>query len=335
MRVFILISILVITLGSCDQKKANSNQQDDKAVSSIDSISLITNQIANDSSNYKLFLKRAYLNLEEGKIDPAFRDVNTALDLEPKAPETFMLLSDLYFILGNVDNAISALRKAAELDPSDEQAYIKLAETYLIIKNYSMAQKSAEMALSINIDNDQAYFLKGIAFLEQGDTTIAITNFRIAANLDTANYEALMQLGSLYQNAGDTIAFKYYFSAFNARPDDEFVLFSIARYYQELGKYEDALIYYEKVNEIYPQNKYAFFNKAYILLVENEDFENAEIAFQQAINIDPSYVEAVYNLGRTYEAKGLYTEAAIKYRQALELYPNYPLAIDGLNRMNH
>lgn len=334
MRVFILISILVITLGGCDQKKANSSQQENEAVSSIDSITLITNLIANDSSNYKLFLKRAYLNLEEGKIDPAFRDVNTALDLEPKAPETFMLLSDLYFILGNVDNAISALRKAAELDPNDEQAYIKLAETYLIIKNHSMALKSADIALSINIDSDQAYFLKGIVFMERGDTTNAITNLRIAANLDTANYEVLMQLGSIYQNIGDTIAFKYYFSALKTKPNDEMALFSIARFYQELGKFDDALIYYEKVNEIFPQNKYAFFNKAYILLVENEDFENAEIAFQEAINIDPSYVEAVYNLGRTYEAQGLYTEAATKYRQALEIYPNYPLAIDGLNRMN-
>ena len=140
--------------------------------------------------------------------------------------------------------------------------------------------------------------------------------------------------GGSILNSDNTIAFKYYFSALNARLDDEFVLFSIARYYQELGKYEDALIYYEKVNEDFPQNKYAFFNKAYILLVENEDFENAEITFQQAINIDPSYVEAVYNLGRTYEAKGLYAEAATKYRHALEIYPNYSLAIDGLNRMN-
>jgi len=334
MRVFILISILFITFYGCDQKKVNSNQQDHKTDSSIDSIALITNLIASDSTNYKLFLKRAYLNFEEGKIDPAFRDVNAALDLEPKAPETFMLLSDLYFILGNVDSAISALRKAAELDPSDEKAYIKLAETYLIIKNHSMAQKSADIALSINIDSDQAYFLKGIVFMEQGDTTNAITNFRIAANLDTANYEVLMQLGSIYQSIGDTIAFKYYFSALNARPDDENALFNIARYYQELMQFEDALTYYEKVNKIYPQNKYAFFNKGYILLVENEDFDNAEMAFEQAINIDPSYVEAVYNLGRTYEAQGRYTEATTKYRHALEIYPNYPLAIDGLNRIN-
>ncbi|PLW94221.1 MAG: glycosyltransferase, partial [Marinilabiliales bacterium] len=59
----------------------------------------------------------------------------------------------------------------------------------------------------------------------------------------------------------------------------------------------------------------------------------ASNAFQQALNIDPSYVEAVYNLGRTYEALGLREEAAIKYRQVLELHTNYPLAIEGLNRL--
>ena len=89
----------------------------------------------------------------------------------------------------------------------------------------------------------------------------------------------------------------------------------------------------EKLNNIYLLNKWAFYNKGYILLVEYELFDEAADAFQQALNIDPSFVDAVYNLGRTYEAQGLYEEAVVKYRQALELETNYPLAIDGLNRL--
>jgi len=42
----------------------------------------------------------------------------------------------------------------------------------------------------------------------------------------------------------------------------------------------------------------------------------------------------VYNLGRTYEARGNYKEAREQYRQALKLKTNYPLAIDGLNRLD-
>jgi len=335
MRFQLLVALsIIILLSACDQQqKNNSTDTEERYITSADSIDMLTKLIVKDSGNYKLFLRRAYLNLETGKVDPAFRDVNMALEMEPKAAENFLLLSDLYFVLGNIESAVSALRKAAELDPNDEQAYIKLSETYLIIKNYSMAKKSADVALSINQDNEQAYFLKGIAFLEEGDTSHAITYLQIASNMDTANYRVLIQLGSIYQQLKDTIAFDYYNSALRAKPDDELALFNMARFYQEIENYEDALAYYEKVNAKYPMNKLAFYNKGYILLVEYENFEGASNAFQQALHIDPTYVEAVYNLGRTYEAQGLYQEAILKYRQALELHTNYPLAIEGLNRL--
>jgi len=64
------------------------------------------------------------------------------------------------------------------------------------------------------------------------------------------------------------------------------------------------------------------------------DFEQAKEAFHQAINIDPSYFEAVYNLGRINEETGDYDLARIQYKQALELETNYPLAIEGLNRLD-
>lgn len=333
MRYTFLIAIFIMAFSSCEQQQPDSTDKEESYVSKADSIDIVTQLIAKDSGDYNLFLKRASLNLESGKVDPAFRDVNMALDIKPNAADNFLLLSDLYFVLGNVESAVSALRKAAELDPKDEKAYIKLAETYLVIKNYSMARKSADIALTINLDNGDAYFLKGISFLEEGDTNRALTNLRIASNLDTANYRTLMQLGSIYQQLNDTIAMDYFHASLRAKPDDETALFNMGRLYQELGDYEKAMSYYEKVTNLYPMNKWACYNKGYILLVEYEDFEAAASLFQQALTIDPAYVEAVYNLGRTYEAQGLYTEAVIQYRQALELHTNYPLAIEGLNRL--
>jgi tetratricopeptide (TPR) repeat protein len=71
----------------------------------------------------------------------------------------------------------------------------------------------------------------------------------------------------------------------------------------------------------------------YIYLVELQDYEMAEKAFSQAISIDPGYAEAVYNLGRTYEAQKRYSDAIQQYRTALTIRTNYDLAIEGLNRL--
>lgn len=333
MRIFILVFLIVFSLAGCQQEGRNTKKENSQ-LTTVDSLEIVTDMISSDSSDYRLYLLRAHLNVEQGKIDPAFRDVNTALELNPQASDTYLLLSDLYFIIGNADNAIGALKKAAELDPRNEVPYVKLAETYLILKNYSMAQKSTDMALSINVNNADAYFLKGIAFMEQGDTVSAVTNLRISANMDTAAYPAYMQLAAIFQQQHDSIALDYYKEALSIRPDDEKALFGLARFYQELGSFDDALAYYKKVNELFPQVKEAWFNSGYIYLVEKENFDQAIHYFKQAIYIDPAYVEAVYNLGRTYEAQGKYDEAAAQYRQALELHTNYPLAIEGLNRMH-
>jgi len=65
------------------------------------------------------------------------------------------------------------------------------------------------------------------------------------------------------------------------------------------------------------------------------DFEQAVSEFDKAIEIKPDYTAAVYNLGRTYEVMGKKALAEEKYRKALKLTTNYPLAIDGLNRLEN
>ena len=333
MRIFILVFLFAFSLAGCRSGDGNTKKENNP-VTTVDSLEIITDMIRSDSSNYQLYLQRAHLNVEQGKIDPAFRDVNAALKLNPQASDTYLLLSDLYFIIGNADNTIGALKKAAELNPHDEIPYVKLAETYLIMKNYSMAQKSIDKALSINVNSARAYFLKGVAFMEQGDTVSAVTNLRVSANMDTAGFAAYMQLASIFQQQHDSAAVDYYKEALKVKPDDEKALFGLARFYQELGRQDEALAYYKKVNELFPENEKAWFNSGYIYLVDKEDYSQAVHFFKQAIYIDPAYVEAVYNLGRTYEAQGKYDEAAVQYRQALELHTNYPLAIEGLNRMH-
>ena len=62
--------------------------------------------------------------------------------------------------------------------------------------------------------------------------------------------------------------------------------------------------------------------------------ESAAQAFRQVIDLNPANVRAVYNLGRAYEAMGRYEEARLQYRRSLKLLTNYPLAVQGLNRLD-
>lgn len=331
---FVFVFLIAVFLFSCDSLLDKSKAKGGENFNAADSVEILTRLINNDSTNYEYFEKRAFYYLQKGNIDPAFRDLSYALQLKPDAPSLYFMLSDIYFLLGKTDNSISALKKAYELGPENEKAFLKLSERYLMLQDYDNALAYAERAISMNLDNSDAYYYKGIVKMETGDTLAALNNLKIACNLDTLNYKAFMQVGGLLSVLNDTTAESYFVGALKASPGDESALFLLALFYQEHWKFDKAIEAYQVINEFYPDNQRAFYNLGYIYLVELNEPKNAADAFRQAIVIYPKYLEAIYNLGRTYEELGQYDLAREQYRKSLELLPNYPLAVQGLNRLD-
>ncbi len=324
------VSLLLLFQVSCQQNTTKRTEQ----AQSVDSLDLLTRQIREDSSDYRLYLSRGRLYLDAGAVNPAFRDVNSALSLNREDPEVYSVLADIYFVIGKSDDAIGALNKALELAPESVSYVVKLARTHMMLRNYDVAYRYIERALSMDFQNAEAYYLKGIYLLEAEDTLGAITNMKIAGNYDTSFYETYMHTASLLNKLNDTTAVEYFRFALRARPNDEQALFLMGLTYQDQGRYENALDCYEKLMAVNPGYKQVYYNMGYIYLVEYADFQQAEKYFLQAINIDPGYADAVYNLGRTYEAMGQYDEARRQYRMTLEIRTNYDLAIEGLNRLD-
>ncbi len=58
-------------------------------------------------------------------------------------------------------------------------------------------------------------------------------------------------------------------------------------------------------------------------------YEAAIGAFKRASAIRPNVPSVHYNLGQAYEAAGVPSEAAYEYNKALELNPNYKLALEA------
>jgi len=329
---FPLLLILVISIiFGCD----NSNQKKNTAINSnIDSLTIVSDLLIKDSLNPQLFAARSELYFKKGNINYALRDLQSALELSPNDPNLYILLSDIYLALGQTENSIASLKKSIRLNPDKETAYLKLSEIYLILEDPVTAIRYADEAISLNRENPESYYVKAMGLMENKDTLAAINNFGISANNSSDNYLANMQLGAIYTAKYDTLSKTFFEKALIAKPDDERALYYLGMFYQENKEFTKAIIKFSRIAELYPDNKRVYYNMGYIYLVEMEDFENAKIMFQEAISINPRYVEAVYNLGRTMEAMGDYNGAREQYKNALELLPNYPLAIQGLNRLD-
>ncbi len=321
-------------LFSCTHPKENRLKTTNK--DSVDSIQLLTQKIiASDSTDYRLFLKRAKLYLAHNRVDPCLRDIEKALSLNRKDPEIFYQLSDTYFVLGKIKESEDALKKSIALNPKREKSYLKFARLKLILKAYPSATKLANKALSLNPDDAHAFFLKAMVNIEQGDTSHSIQNLRIAINLDTNYYEAMMQLGTILSLRNKQSASNWFKKALQEKSGNRAALYGLAMAYQNSGSFDSALRIYDTILKKDSTEPQIYFNKGYIYLVEKLDYAHAKKEFEKALTLDSTSVKSIYNLGRTYEAEKQMKKAKYYYHKALKVVPNYPLAIAGLNRIEH
>jgi len=328
MRLILGSLLIVFLLFSC----SNDNQENNVVID--DPLEFLNSEISKHPEDYKLYAQRASIYLEQGKLDPALRDLNIAINLKPDDSDLYVILADIYFIMGNKENSISSLEKSISLDSDNELPLVKLSELYLLTGEYQKAQLYADRALLINLNIAEPYYFKAMAMLEMGDTTNSIINLKIASNIDTQNFAANMQLGIIYYTINDSISEVYLKKAIANQPDNSSALYYLGMLYQDNNKFDKALNVYTDLINNTNSKKRAYYNSAYIYLVELNDYERAEEMFLEAIAIDPNFVEAVYNLGRTYEAQSNYNMARQYYEKALIILPNYPLAIQGLNRLD-
>ena len=100
------------------------------------------------------------------------------------------------------------------------------------------------------------------------------------------------------------------------------------------GDFQKAIMKIKELNMMYP-NVPLLFNLIGACYKELGQLEGASKMFESAININPDYSEAHFNLGAMYNALGRKTAAIDCYKRAVELTPNYPDAHNNLGFLLH
>ena len=96
-----------------------------------------------------------------------------------------------------------------------------------------------------------------------------------------------------------------------------------------LGKFDDAVLLYQKAILIKPDYSKAHYNYAGALQDMGE-LEEAIISYQRSIEIDSNYAEAHNNLGNVYQELGQLEDAVASYQRAIIINSNYVEAIYSL-----
>jgi tetratricopeptide (TPR) repeat protein len=294
----------------------------------------LTKRIGSDASDPALYKQRAKVYLLDHQFDKALNDINKAISIDPSGVAYYVTLSDIYLLMGQPEKTREALAKALALEPGNNESLLKMARLNLIIKDYKGTFEYVGKCLDAEPLNPRAYYIRAIAMLESGDTVKAVDDLKRAVDQDQQYFEAYVELGELYSLRKDNMAAAYYGNALRIKPGNKEVLYMLGMFYQESGQYEKALETYTQLETVDTTLRTAPFNRGYIYLVYLKEFSRAAEMFTKAIRADPEYYEAYFNRGYAFELMGDLHRAYGDYQNALKIKPNYPNAVDGLNRLD-
>ena len=331
---------LLFVLFACDNTPKPEPDPDTQVPSTHitvnEAIQLLSDSIAMDSTNARLYTSRAKAYFASEQVGQAMVDINKSLQLDPNNIETYLLLADVYYALGDQDNIASTLNRAVEINSLDARPLVKLAELNLLQQNYNLAFAYVDKALGLSSYNPKAYFVKGMCFMaSKQDTVNALKNYQLASEQDESFYDPVEQISRIYAIQQPPYAMDYLRKAQQQFPDVPTARYELALYLQSHGEPEEAMAHYDTILMQYPYNYIVLFNKGYVNYVYLMDNEAALDYFNRALTINPAYIDAKYNKGRVLEQMGDYSQATEIYKDVLKTQPDYKLAIEALNRVQN
>jgi len=188
------------------------------------------------------------------------------------------------------DKSIEAFNVATLLEPDSADNYKNLAFVYMSSNRNEQAIGPLQDLVELNKELDGYKYLGEIYYNLGKEKT---SSYRMSENtqdsVDANEYYyksiAVLEEGTkLYPEEGD-------------------MLRTLSAAYIEVGEAEIALSSLKSLVEKEPNNKTYRYNYG-VLLLQTEDYPAAEKQFLKALEIDPEYDNAAYNLGITYVSWG-------------------------------
>lgn len=210
---------------------------------------------------------------------------------------------------------------------STEKMLARLAERKLSQKETGLAVAISQSVEKMNPDNPEAKAVRGYAALEEGKTKEAETVFEsLSKAKGAAGAAGLEGLAAVNVKAGNTDkAMQLLDEVEKKAPDRPYaavlkgnILYSQNKKAAAQKEFEQAT--QGKEGAVY--HKAAAFNQLGRIYANQKAYEKARGFYDQAIELDPYYIEATANKGVTYEKEGDWSRALALYKNAQVLQPS-------------
>ena len=220
--------------------------------------------------------------------------------------------------------AIAHYRQAIQLAPQQVSYHLKLGQAWTGIENYARANLAFFTGFGISPQKipPQDHYLLGEKLLKQNESGKAIACYRRALGIQPNLIEAYWRLGEIATTKSDyKTALAYYRRALKIDPNRTQSYILLGKLLSQQGNWQGAQAYYQKAATIEPKSPELCCYRGEALINLQRSAE-AEQLLRQAIELDPQYFKAYYQLGNLLSQQQQWQSAVEAYETAIALSHN-------------
>jgi len=205
-----------------------------------------------------------------------------------------------------------------------EKMLLCLAENTLLRNQTMLTKAIADAVIEDNPQNVEARTVKGYAEIEEGNLENAEEIFQaISQDEGAGEVVGTEGLSAVYASRGDTAkAMQLAKEVLQKAPERAYPHVVQADILYRQDKKSEAEAEYQKAVEsdgAEPYQKSVALNRYGRFNASLGNYTEARVLYDQAIDVNPYYIEAMSNKGMTYEKEGDWEKALAEYRQAVSL----------------
>ena len=270
-----------------------------------------------------LLLEQSRSLADKGDFKQAERTIRQYLDQHANSADGHFLLGFILFKQGQPRASLAEYTQGAKFrDPSANDLQI-VALNYVLLEQYADAGHWFTRSLEFNPNNPQGWYYLGRAKYSENRFEEAISAFRQCLNRDPNNVKAKDNLGLSYQALGrmdEALAAYRAAIAWQAHMLERYPgpFLDLGILLLEQNQVQDAISHLRQAVEISPQDSRAHeqLGKAYSRLNE---LEKAQVELEKAVALAPDSTPAHFMLGQVYRKRGLTEKAKIELERGAAL----------------
>ncbi|GEM_PF-2262578 len=254
-----------------------------------------------------------------GKYDEAVAVLRELAEEHPEE-EILFLLGKTYLEMEEYDKALEYLQKVTSLNMRANYLF-ELGRAYYHLKKYDEAAEVLLQVLAVDPDYYDVYALLGKVYEAKGNMEEAERIYEKALKVDE-DYQLLVACARVKRRLGKLEEAKnYYLKAFWQNPANQEVMFDLLKVLDEMKDWDTALKVVEQAIETLPRSPLLRY-LAGVYSLRLGDTKGAYQYLKEAVNLNPEYVDALYELGRIALEEGRLVVAKEYVERILKIFPS-------------